>query len=326
MLRFFLKFLSKGNVLLFLMAFMPFFTLSAMTMGKDSLTVAAVQFEILPEMLLSFDTFQNEMEKAVNQVMAKGDIDLLIFPEYLGVFSSLIPWGETLNSGMSFSLVWKSICQGFSSGNAPSSIQELFLNCSKQNDTFLDKLWGELALKYNVYILGGSRFTSFASQKEFNLYNQAVVYAPDGKVCYRQNKFFLTEFEKQVLELSPGNIKDCEGFRIKDRLIRLTICRDTFLKAWEDIYQDGFLWIDIKANGTAYTREQKALFKRALPARLSRTRIPWGMTVCLTGHLMDLLWEGESSIIAKGEEGEILSLLTSSCSAGFEVLLWTFPF
>ncbi len=321
------RFLSDVPIKIFLSLSLIFFApgsvLSAMTANEDSLTVAAVQFEILPEMLLSPEVFQNAVEKAAARAMAEGKADLLIFPEYLGVFSALIPWGHSLNSGKPFLQIWEVICQDFPADSAPPSIKEFFLDCSEQNDAFLDKLWRKLARKYEVYILGGSRFTSFGSRGGRALYNQAVVYAPDGEVCYRQNKFFLTEFEEEVPELTPGRMKDCQGFWIKDKLVRLTICRDTFLEEWEEVYREGFLWIDIKANGTAYTADQRKLFKRALPARLPDTKIPWGVTVCLTGHVMDLFWEGESGIIAgKGDEGTV-PVLTSSCFDGFDVLRWT---
>ncbi len=303
--------------------------LPAMTDG-DSLTVAAVQFEILPEMLLSPEEFRNGIEKAAALAMAEGEADLLVFPEYLGVFPALIPWGEYLNSKLTLPQVWEAVCADFPPGSAPASIKELFLGCAEQNDAFLDELWGKLARKYNIYILGGSRFTSFTGEGEKglykHLYNQGVVYNPEGRVCYRQNKVFLTEFEEEIPELSAGKMDACEGFWIKNKLVRLTICRDTFLKEWENLYREGFLWIDIKANGTAYTDEQKALFKRALPARLPESEIPWGMTLCLTGHVMDLFWEGESGIIANQKDEGAVPLLTSAGFDGFEVLRWTFPF
>ena len=109
------------------------------------------------------------------------------------------------------------------------------------------------------------------------------------------------------------------GFMVKDHHIRLTICRDTFLKQWETLYTEGYLWIDIKANGVAYTQDQKSLFTRALPARLGQTDIPFGITACLTGDFLDLLWEGESSILYN-KKGMVVYKDVSEVSDGFEIL------
>ena len=229
--------------------------------------------------------------------MEEGEADLLIFPEYLGVFAALIPWREYLDEDRPFEEVWVEIA---SENPGINSLTDLFIRGSVETARYLDKVWGDLARQYNVAILSGTRFSY--SPERGGLMNQAVVYGPEGTILYRQNKYFLTEFEEEILGLTGGDIYQTPGFRIKDRLIRLTICRDTFLKDWESLYREGDLWIDIKANGVAYTPDQKELFTRALPARLPATPIPYGITACLTGHFLNLLWEGESSIIINNNQ------------------------
>ena len=179
---------------------------------------------------------------------------------------------------------------------------------------------GELAVKYDCYILSGSRFNG----RRNRLYNQAVVYNPQGRPYYRQEKHFLTDFEVQILGLNSGSMTSATGFEVKDYHINMTICRDTFLREWEEVLHEGDLWIDIKANGVEYTEDQEDLFSRALPARLGNTEVPYGITACLTGDFLDLFWEGESSFIYN-DNGRIRYLEVSDETDSFEVIRETLP-
>ena len=265
--------------------------LTALTTGPG-LTAVIVQFEVSQSIIRSEEAYAEAVTEAVELALAEGEADLLIFPEYLGVFAALIPWAEYLKEERPFEEVWMEIASGHPDFH---SLKDLFASGNSKTERFLDKLWGDLAAENEVAILSGTRFTYDSGNK--GLMNQALVYGPEGEILYRQNKYFLTEFEEDILNLSPGKIIETPGFILKDRLIRLTICRDTFLREWEKLYRDGDLWIDIKANGVAYTPDQVELFKRALPTRLPATPIPYGITACLTGSFLNLLWEGESSII-----------------------------
>ena len=302
--------------LCFLLVMVP--TLYGLT-EKDGLETVIVQFEMDGSLVRSEEAYARAINNAVEKAMSDGDADLLIFPEYLGVFSALIPWYDYLFPAKPFEQVWEQIMQD---NPQIRSIRELMSLEEERNNAFLDNLWSMLAEKYSVYILSGSRFILSGDGSE--LFNTAVVYGPDGSKAYEQNKYFLTDFETDILGLDPGNPYECGGFRIKDRLIRLTICRDTFLKDWETLYDEGFLWIDIKANGVPYTRDQVELFTRALPARLGNTTIPWGITACLTGEFLDLLWEGESNILYN-TRGKVEYRARSRRSDGFEIMRYYFP-
>ena len=67
-----------------------------------------------------------------------------------------------------------------------------------------------------------------------------------------------------------------------------------FVGQWEA--HSGFT-IDIKANGAPYTEEARQEFQKALPARLPGSGVRYGITACLVGRLLDIVWEGESSFI-----------------------------
>ncbi len=315
--RFCKELFAKGRKALFLLL-LPF-SVQALTNGSE-LTTVTVQFEISQDMIKTETAYSESMEKAMDEAMKEGPADLVIFPEYLGVFAALIPYREYLSEPAPFTEVWRDISQDHPEW---SSLRDLFIAGASSTELFLNSLWSDLARKYKTYILSGSRFAYTPLQD--GLMNQAVVYAPDGSIAYTQSKYFLTEFEEDILGLSPGDLRDIQGFTIKDHLIRLTICRDTFLKKWEYLYTEGDLWIDIKANGTAYTPDQRDLFTRALPARLAETPIPYGITACLTGRFLDLLWEGESSIIYNESGGSVTYLKTTQLYDRFDIIRKTLP-
>jgi predicted amidohydrolase len=306
----------RGKVFISLILLLSSLNLSAMTPG-DELEVVVVQFEMSAEIVQSEEAYTAAMSKAMEAAMKDGDADLVIFPEYIGVFTSLIPWYDYLVTDRPFEEVWFSIQQA---NPEISNIKELFMREAAITDKYLNRLWGDLAREYDVYILSGSRFNNARD----HLFNQAVVYSPAGKAIYRQNKYFLTDFELDIVGLSSGDIRETSGFEVKDHHINLTICRDTFLKEWETIHNNGELWIDIKANGVEYTEDQLALFTRALPARLAKTDVPYGITACLTGDFLNLFWEGESSIIYN-DKGKVSYLEVSDKDDSFEIMRETFP-
>ena len=309
----------KALLLSIIFSLFSILPLNALTTGS-ALETVTVQFEVSREIACSREAFTAAVETAMEKAMDRGPADLVIFPEYLGVFASLISYSEYLKDNRPFELVWKDITEDYPDY---SSLSDLFIRESKPAVRFLDALWAELAREYGVYILSGTRFEYDPVRQ--GVMNRAVVYDPEGKAVYKQDKYFLTEFEQEILNLIPGNPVDNRGFSVKGRLIRLTICRDTFLKQWETLYREGDLWVDIKANGEIYLPDQAELFTRALPARLPRTPIPYGITACLTGTFLNLLWQGESSIIKNDLNGKVIYLDKARHWDSLELLRKTFP-
>ncbi len=291
-------------------------SLHALTTG-DELEVAVVQFQVSSEIIESGEVYFNALDRAMADALKEGPVDLVVFPEYIGVFASLIPWYPYLKGQRSFEAVWRGIKTDYP---RLRYIRDLFIREAEETDAWLDDIWGELAVKYDCYILSGSRFNG----RRNRLYNQAVVYNPQGRPYYRQEKHFLTDFEVQILGLNSGSMTSATGFEVKDYHINMTICRDTFLREWEEVLHEGDLWIDIKANGVEYTEDQEDLFSRALPARLGNTEVPYGITACLTGDFLDLFWEGESSFIYN-DNGRIRYLEVSDETDSFEVIRETLP-
>ncbi|MBN1410638.1 MAG: hypothetical protein JW969_07320 [Spirochaetales bacterium] len=263
------------------------------------LSVAAVQFAVNLDIYSSSNLFEKEInnlfEKEIKSIIdsttEKKPIDLIVFPEYTLAFLAFIPNGKDLENSPTFEQAFTSIKNKYP---IFKTINGFFLTRARYTLIQAKRIFGKLSQKYHCYILAGSYFARSVGN---TLVNRALVFGPSGSIIYTQDKVFLTNFEKDILKLSPGNQKKCKGFFINNLHVALTICRDTFDSSWESVYNQYDLWIDIKANGTYFTEQEKVSFERALPARMKKTSVPYGITACLTGSLFDLLWEGESSII-----------------------------
>ena len=284
---------------------------------SQTLRVAAVQLKIRQSDLLSFEDFRSRIEALVMRCMAF-EPDLIVFPEYTSVFLALIPYyplildSVSAEDGLSRISAEDPLIQGF---------RDLFLVNSGLVERVMQEVFATTARRYGVAVLAGTYFAWTKREREVALVNRAVVYDRTGEITYTQDKVFLTPFEEQLLEISPGMLDQAEPFELQGHRIGITICRDTFFSDWLQVHAGVDLWIDIKANGAAYNQEERQRFLRAVPARIDEGDIPYGLTVCLTGSLMDMFWEGQSSL-ARKEPGEEVRFVAKAASATEEEILF----
>ncbi len=290
-----------------------------------ALRIAAVQLEVRESAYTSVDAFRAWIAGRVEDCLAYRP-DLIVFPEYTAVFVALIPHPEALRRAASLREGWQALRR---EEPLAGSLRGLLLLNSGFTERVVREVFGGLARRYGVAILAGSYFaaeevTPVGRAGGVELRNRAWLFGPDGEPLYRQDKVFLTEFETDLLGLSPGSLAGPFGFTLQGRQVGLTLCRDTFHPEWEAIYRSFDLWLDIKANGTAYTPEEAESFRRALPARLVPARVPFGLTTCLTGRFLDLFWEGPSSL-ERVEGGEVRTVRSACSPRGGEILPIVLP-
>ncbi len=272
------------------------------------LRVTAVQTQIDEAMYKSEAAFAERVSGIVETVMEEYRPDLIVFPEYLNVFFSLIPYADEVSHVENFEDGLTAIRQ-----RCPEidSLRTIFLKQADYTRERLDAVWGGIADRWNVTIAAGTYFARHytapsretTSSKKEELRNRLLVYGPDGNCIYTQDKVYLTDFEIEEVELSPADVDDAGSFTVIGKKIGITLCRDTFFDVWNEKMEDAFLWIDLKANGAVFSMEEKVRFVQALPERISETKVPFGLTVCLTGRFLDLFWEGETSFIRPTENG-----------------------
>lgn len=294
----------RGSLTLLVATLLLTGALQTLTAESGELTVGAVQFEVREELFLSEASFRAAVAAEVEKAVAEGS-ELVVFPEYTGVFLAALPHGEEVSRSDTVGGALRRISEEV---GRTLSLRELFLEAAPEVSARMDRIFGTLAAEHGVHILGGTYFA--ASPEERRLTNRAVVYAPDGERCYEQDKVFLTTFERDLIGLDPGSLGRADGFSLDGVAVGLTICRDTFFEVWDTIHRDRDIWIDIKADGVAYDQAARRRYLTTIPERLAESDVPYGVTVSLVGSYLELFWEGRTSVV--GWDGKELDLLDRS--------------
>lgn len=280
----------------------------------DDLDVVAIQWEMKQEYATSVRRFFADAEAAIEKGLEQREHDsaLVIFPEYTSVFMSLDRFAPVIEEYESVLEAWQVV----SKSEGYRSISDLFRKNSYHTYRMLER-WKALARQYDCYLVPGSFFVYDHGLQE--VVNRLVVISPEGTILYYQDKVFTTEFEQQILGLGSSAVRRADPIWIAGKKIAFTICRDTFFEKWEDRFGSVDLWVDIKANGVEFTKEQRKLFGQAVPERVENTDSSYGLTVCLTGSFLSLLWEGESSLV----DSDRRVIKSSSCFDSFDIFTFS---
>ncbi len=289
--------------------------------GREELRVAAVQLSIDAADLSSFAAFRSHIMALLLRSLAFQP-DLIVFPEYTSVFLTLVPYYPTIRDSRS---VEEALARIAARDPLVQDFKDLFLLNSGLTERAMQALFASLARRYNIAVLAGTYFARDDRDGGVRLVNRAVLFDREGRTVYSQDKVYLTPFEEKLLGISAGTIHAAFPVTLGEHKVGITICRDTFFGVWEKALAGSDLWIDVKANGTLFTLEERRRFLEAVPARIAASDVPYGLTVCLTGSLLDLLWEGESSLVGKDSGGTIHFLRRAASPAEEEILLLTVP-
>lgn len=283
--------------------------------------MAAVQMAVDQDTYAARENFWSAVEEPLARAAENG-ADLVVFPEYLGVFYPLIPYQRDLDEVGDFLTALEVLSQG---AGRPLSLHELFMRGGAMVEEALGR-WSALAESYGVTVVAGTFFVPMnKGDGTTELRNRGYVFSPAGELLYHQDKVFLTDFERNFCGLSPGGMAEAVGFSLEGRRILFTICRDTYSPLWAGWYEGrGDIWIDIKANGEVFDQVQEASFRRALPRRLEETTIPYGATVCLVGTYLDLLWQGRSGFLENRSDG-VASLMEARSAERGDLIFWEIP-
>ena len=287
--------------------------------SPGELRVAAVQLSISAADLASPAAYVEHIQSAVRRCLPFAP-DLILFPEYASAFLAVLPYGGSIRDAGSLE---EALHLALEREPLARDLHDLFLLNSGLAECGLRELFGGLARRYGVAIGAGSWFAAVPAGGRTVLVNRAVIFDRQGVELYSQDKVFLTPTEER-LGLRPGRLEAARPFVLRGRRVALTLCRDTFFREWEPLLRNAELWVDLRANGEPYTAEVRESQQRALPARLEGAGVPYGLSVCLTGDLFGLAWEGVS-FLARQEGGTARILESAPSLAAEAVLLVTVP-
>ncbi|MBO8129244.1 MAG: carbon-nitrogen hydrolase family protein [Peptococcaceae bacterium] len=176
-----------------------------------------------------------------------------------------------------------------------------------------------LARKYGIYIIAGSApLPDFALERggdainyqirSKDVYNVSYFFGPDGRILGRQKKVHLIPLEQsEGLDLAPGKISDLGVVQTGFGTVGVAICLDAF---HEDVLntlvaQGTDLLVQPSANPGPWNEwQQNDWLNGAWKAVQEHPQLRYAVNPMMTGNLFDLVFEGQSSIIAKVEEAQ----------------------
>lgn len=255
--------------------------------GSDShLQVAMVQFAVSPERYEDIETFRRVIDRFVATAQHNG-ADLVVFPEYINVFPLFEEYSDLIADSENLGDVYSVV-------DEEGSLAAFVRREVHEDADAIEALWAGVAKRHRVWILSG---TAFVPGPSGGVRNRAWLFSPSGSLVYRQDKVFLTPFERDKLSLVPGTVSATESFEIKGVEFGLTICRDTYFDEWESHYRSIDVWIDIRANGERWNQGVRRRFDTALPERVADVPAAIGLSTSLNGNFLDLLWQGPAFVV-----------------------------
>ena len=306
----------NSSVRIRLKPFVIFLTLAACAQATaesspNGLTGAAMQLHFSSDLIQDQKSFFDKLETFVENIISENAVCFVVFPEYTSVFLSLVPYAAEIEASRSVAGAFSRIRQADA---RISNFRDLFIINADRFESLIYEFWGAIARKFEIYIVPGTYFHYDAVRNK--LFNRAFVIDPEGKLIYWQDKAFLTEFETELLSLDPGKPVDANVFTILGNKVALTICRDTFFNVWEQKFGDADLWIDIKADGIEAVFDSFDGAMHALPGRIINSGVSHGLTVCLTGGILEHEWRGKSYFFSQSNENLELDAIADTSVGG----------
>jgi len=175
-------------------------------------------------------------------------------------------------------------------------------------DTF-----SSLAREYGAYVLGGSVLLpeldtadGRLDPKGSDVYNVSYLFGPDGKVVGSQRKAFLIELEgAEGLDLCPGRVEDLQVFDTELGRIAVAVCFDAFQEPVVQRFKemDVDIFLQPSANpGPWNDWQQEDWLRGTWKAVVEEGIAVYGVNPMLVGHLLDVEFEGQSSIVCRDVE------------------------
>lgn len=161
-----------------------------------------------------------------------------------------------------------------------------------------------------------------------NVYNQAILYGPDGSIIQRIKKIHLSgELENELMDLSAGDISDVKVFHLNGAKVGITICLDTWYDEVIDALVDkgmNFL-VQLSANPKMWGHysdsksywEPDAWYSGIFQTVRKREEILFGANSMLSGNLFEIPFDGQSSLIASSGETEDSGYVGTAYRKGF---------
>lgn len=283
-----------------------------------------------------------DMIEAVRRNISDEYVNLFVFPEDAGlVLGFLGSRGEKGRSEESSLNAFVDLFESYS--NPYNYYYKKFPGLSPQRYLFLaltDTLWrpfyntfSALAKEYSSYILSCTNVAQAVLSTDPNevailgdpdfpertdvyiaespdVWNTCFLFNPDGEIVHRTKKVYLVPEEKELLDLTNGNLSEVTVYNIPGTEINL--CVGISLDAFKSDYVhhiDGLgcnVFLQPDANpgmwASYYPYWQPDDWLGSVMGTMQYTNIQYNVNPMMTGNFFDMVFDGQSAITAKFDQ------------------------
>lgn len=291
------------------------------------INTAAVQFKLKMDDYKNKEIFRKRIYSIMDNIRSSVDAScplLVAFPEDIGTPMLLFGMFDSVSRKKNFAGAVQSIIMAnllkvlkYKIKHGVSFIRSVLLAKGLDMERDYIDIFSSAAKDFDAYIAAGSITlpdVQYENGKRKvagrDVYNVSYFFGPDS-IIGRQKKVHLVDFEgKSGFDLSPGNIDDIDVFDTPFGRVGIAICLDAFKEDVCDKLQSK--GCDILVQPSANNREWSAwqqqdwLNGSYLAARVKK-KFKYAINPMMNGHILDLSFEGQSSIISSSDTDVKLS-------------------
>ncbi len=280
-----------------------------------------------------------EMMEAVKGKISKEYVNLFVFPEDAGLVLGFL--GSRGERGRSEEFALNAFIDLLDAYSQPYNYyMKKFPGLSLQRYLLLaltDTLWrpfyntfSALAREYNSYVLSCTNVAEAISStdpqdiallgdpdfperrevyvaKSPEVWNTCFLFNPEGEIVHRTKKVHLVPEEKDLLDLTNGNLSDVTVYNIEGTRINLCVgisldaFKDDFVQHVDSLGCNVFLQPDANPGMWAYFYPywQPDDWLGSVLGTMQYTNIQYNVNPMMTGNFFDMVFDGQSAITAK---------------------------
>lgn len=292
-------------------------------MSHEKISIACVQARVTLADFFTEQSFRTLTERLMEQAMAAMPANtprLVVFPEDYASGCIFAGEEDALKDSSSLRGAVATLVRRHFTGvmgqrlrHRVGWVRALALHRASAVAQLYFETFSTVARTHNAYVLGGSvllpELVAADGRMEprgGHVYNVSFLFGPDGQVVGSQRKAFLIDLEgSEALDLSPGDVDDLSVIETELGRIGIAICFDAFQAPV--IERLGGMDVDIllqpSANPEPWSeRQQEDWLNGAWKAVAERGIAIYGVNPMLVGNLLDIQFEGQSSIVCKDTE------------------------
>lgn len=307
----------------------------------NKVSIAAVQFKWKMEDYKNRASLQSRINIIMDEIRSKVDRDLpllVAFPEDMGTPILLFDSYSIIKDKASFAHAVQSLI----AANLPgvlkyklrygvSFIRSLLLSKGPDMEREYINIFSNTSKKYNAYIAAGSITLPDIDSKNNkrktigkDVYNVSYFFEPDGNIIGKQKKVYLVDFEgKAGFDLSSGSIEEISVFDTPFGKVGIAICLDAFKEdVCEKLSDAGAdILIQPSANNGVWSEwQQNDWLNGSYLASQIRKKFKYALNPMMNGNILDLSFEGQSSIISSTDTNSLVNYSQLKPVQGFDKL------